>query len=189
MSNKSIFLASGSPRRSQLLSQLGYQFIQVLSNIEEIQKTGESAKAYVQRLAKEKAMAAYHQVRKDGLYLGADTLISYEDDVFEKPKDKLDHHSMLMLLSDNTHQVMTSVAVTDGKEIRSIFVVTDVDFKKLTSQEITSYWETQEPLDKAGGYAIQGIGGNFVRSIRGSYSGVVGLPLVETKQLLDSFVS
>ena len=150
-----IFLASGSPRRCELLRQLGFDFTQIVPNIREIRELSESAEVYVRRLAEEKAEAACQMTTESGLFLGADTLISYEGQVFEKPNDELEHRSMLMQLSGQTHQVMTGIAVTNGIEIKSEVLITEVEFSKLTLETIQNYWKTKEPQDKAGGYAIQ----------------------------------
>ena len=119
--------------------------------------------------------------------LAADTIIVYQNIVFEKPKDSADAKKMLRLLSANTHQVFTAISVVFGLVEKTKLIKTDVTFKVLTDHEIDEYWLTKEPLGKAAGYAIQGIAGKFVTKINGSYSAVVGLPLYETEQLLNEF--
>lgn len=184
---KSLCLASGSPRRADLLTQLGYQFAVVKPDIPEQQQPQETAGAYVERLAREKALAGFALLSAPAVVMGADTLLVLNDQVLEKPRDKAHFISMFTLLSGNTHEVLTAVAVTDGEQTRTIKVCTKVSFKSITPAEMEAYWRTGEPADKAGGYGIQGIGGRFVTTISGSYFAVVGLPLYETEQLLTSF--
>tara|TARA_B100001094_G_C18192496_1_gene808252 strand:+ start:3562 stop:4146 length:585 start_codon:yes stop_codon:yes gene_type:complete len=184
MPHSVLYLASSSPRRQELLSQLGYQFKQVSPNIPEVQHHEECAQDYVKRLAQEKAQKGLELTHASAVVLGADTLISFKDRVFEKPKDKQDFISMMQQLSGQTHQVLTAIAVATSSSTITQLIQVNVRFCTLTELDIQYYWETQEPQDKAGGYAIQGIGGNFVESIQGSYSAVVGLPLVETRNLL-----
>jgi septum formation protein len=197
-----LVLASGSPRRQELLSQLGYRFDILVPDIEEQQQSNESPESYVRRLAYQKALAAAdisiqrhaekslaceHQV-----FLGSDTVVVLDGIVFEKPQD-LDHsRAMLTRLSNQKHQVMTAISAVAVKQgviatSRTELVVTSVWFTELTDQNIEHYWQTGEPKDKAGSYAIQGIGGKFVKKIEGSYHAVVGLPLFETEQLLQNF--
>jgi len=174
------FLASNSPRRGELLSQINVQFERISAPIDEMKQASETSEEYVQRLALEKALAG-------GLILGADTIVVCEQVVMEKPLDKQHAQQMMTLLSGNTHQVLTAVALVTEQKQAVKLVVTEVTFKSLTKQEISDYWETGEPQDKAGGYGIQGIAGQFVTHISGSYSAVVGLPLYETAQLIKRF--
>lgn len=120
--------------------------------------------------------------------LGADTIVVVDEKVLEKPQDYRDFQQMLRALSGRQHQVMTSVTVAMGEQYKTQTVVTDVWFKALTEQEIDDYWHTGEPCDKAGGYGIQGIGGRFVSRIEGSFHAVMGLPLLETDELLKEFI-
>ena len=194
-----LYLASGSPRRSELLQQAGYIFDVVLPNIEECQQENESANDYVLRLSYQKAKAgaelivdskAVHTCQftdDDVIVLGSDTVVVLEDQVLEKPIDLQDSKRMLSALSGRKHQVLTAVTVLNKNKIRSNVVITDVWFKTLTEEEIEKYWQTGEPCDKAGSYGIQGLGGRFVSRIEGSYYAVVGLPLFETDQLLQEF--
>ena len=187
---KHLILASQSPRRQTLLSQLGYQFITLVADIDESVAPNESPKAYVLRLAIEKAQSIYSKLPKkeqvDALVLGADTCVVINGEILGKPRNETDCINTLLKLSNNKHQVLTSIAVVGKQLVVSKVVSTDVYFKDLTVNEIRLYWKTGEPVDKAGSYAIQGIGGQFVTHIHGSYSAVVGLPLYETAQLLAS---
>ncbi|EDU8174700.1 septum formation inhibitor Maf [Salmonella enterica subsp. arizonae serovar 41:z4,z23:-] len=182
-----LYLASGSPRRQELLTQLGCSFEQVVPGIEEQRRAQESAPQYVVRLAREKAQAGVALVPRDLPVLGADTIVVLNGEVLEKPRDAVHAAEMLRLLSGNTHQVMTAVALADSQQTLACLVVTEVTFRTLSAQDIAGYVASGEPLDKAGAYGIQGRGGCFVRKINGSYHAVVGLPLVETYELLNHF--
>lgn len=184
----SLFLASGSPRRKELLAQLGYEFDIVLPDIEEAKQDHEQAKDYVLRLSTEKAQAGLALAKPDSIVLGSDTVVVCDNQVLEKPKSYADSKRMLDLLSGRQHQVMTAVSVVSSEQQRSVVVITDVWFKNLTEEEIQQYWQSGEPCDKAGSYGIQGLGGRFVTRIEGSYHAVVGLPLFETDQLLQEFL-
>ncbi|MDC0611780.1 Maf-like protein [Vibrio sp.] len=185
--SKSLILASGSPRRKELLTQLGYQFSICVPGVEEVQSAQETPIEYVQRLAESKATAVMNMYHCD-VSLGADTVVVSGSSVLEKPSDFDDAKKMLMMLSGHQHQVLTAVSVATPKKVKTIVVSTDVWFKELTEQEIQNYWDSGEPQDKAGSYGIQGIGGKFVTRISGSYYAVVGLPLYETDQLLQEFL-
>lgn len=184
----SIYLASGSPRRKELLEQLGYNFTIVKPDIEEVKQPDESAKEYVLRLSQQKAAAGLEMVSGDAVVIGSDTVVVLNNNVLEKPQDFEDSKQMLLALSGNQHQVMTAVTLIDNEKQLSKVVITDVWFKALNNEEISQYWQTGEPCDKAGSYGIQGIGGRFVSRIEGSYYAVVGLPLFETDQLLKEFL-
>jgi len=186
--NVTIYLASSSPRRSELLSQIGVSFDLVEASIEEKPEMGESAQDYVLRLALQKAQAGFNNSNKDRPVLGADTIIVVDQQILEKPRDKKHAREMLQLLSGRVHQVFTAVALLQGGVIKSTLVKTEVSFKKLSEQEISDYWCSGEPIGKAAGYAIQGIAGKFISNISGSYSGVVGLPLFETAELIGEFI-
>ncbi len=183
-----LYLASQSPRRRELLAQLGYQFDCLVTNVDETRQPGESAGDYVTRLAEEKASAGLAALQSgadsDMLVLGADTIVVVDEQVLEKPEDQQDAARMMQLLSGRSHQVMTAIALASSKGCVSQKVETRVSFRDLTDDEILAYWQTGEPADKAGGYGIQGIAGKFVSRIDGSYSAVVGLPLMETDQLI-----
>lgn len=176
-----IVLASGSPRRAELLRQIGVPFVVRPPNVDESPRFGESPEQYVERLAVEKAEAV---VAEDAPALGADTAVVVDAEILGKPADRASAIDMILRLSGRAHRVLTGVAVADGRAVRSCVVATDVTFRAIDPEEAAAYWETGEPRDKAGGYGIQGIGGIFAQSIHGSYSAVVGLPLAETEALL-----
>lgn len=184
-----LVLASQSPRRKSLLTQLGYTFSCQPANIDETVKEKESASDYVTRLALEKAQAVANQLssNKAIAVLGSDTSVIYQNNILGKPVDFTEFEAMMNMLSGNTHQVLTAIAVVCEDKSEVQLVTTDVAFKQLSSKEIGDYWQTGEPCDKAGGYGIQGIGGKFVTNINGSYSAVVGLPLYETNEMLRRF--
>ena len=184
MNSYPLVLASGSPRRRELLAQLGYTFDIVVSDVEEQRHSGETPAQYVERLSRDKAYAGMKLASEGAVVIGSDTIVVKGDDVLEKPSDFADAKRMLTLLSGDVHQVMTAVTVAQGHHYATTVVVTDVWFKTLSDDEIEQYWQTGEPQDKAGSYGIQGIGGRFVTRIEGSYYAVVGLPLYETDQLL-----
>lgn len=182
-----VWLASGSPRRQELLTQLGVAFTRIVPGVEEMRRADESAQQYVVRLAQDKARAGVALADNDLPVLGADTIVIFNGEVLEKPRDEAHAAEMLRKLSGQTHQVMTAVAVADSRHVLDCLVVTEVTFRALSEQDIAHYVASGEPLDKAGAYGIQGAGGCFVRKINGSYHAVVGLPLVETWELLSHF--
>ncbi|WP_130100247.1 Maf family protein [Siccibacter turicensis] len=184
-----LYLASGSPRRAELLTQLGVSFTRVLIDVEEVRQPHESAEEYVRRLSRDKAQAGVAQAPSDLPVLGADTIVILNGDVLEKPRDATHASDMLRRLSGQTHQVMTAVTLADRTYLLDCLVVTDVTFRVLSEEDITRYVASGEPMDKAGAYGIQGLGGCFVRKINGSYHAVVGLPLVETWELLENINS
>jgi len=182
-----LVLASASPRRRELLGQLGVEFICDPADIAETRKPGETPSAYVQRMAREKAALVYcrHQGTRR-VVLGADTVVVLDDEVLGKPRDHFDGLAMLAMLSGRRHTVLTAVCLQHQDGADCELVETSVEFIRLTRALCEAYLATDEPWDKAGAYAIQGLAGAFVRSIRGSYSNVVGLPLCETWQLLGA---
>lgn len=188
---RKIYLASGSPRRRELLQQIGVQFDVVAASVEEKMKIGETGLAYVQRLALEKAQAGLAQVQRAGFslapVLGADTLGILDNKILEKPIDANDAADILRRLSGRTHQVITAIALVSAEKTATAYAITEVSFRQLTENEIRDYWLTGEPCDKAGGYAIQGLGAVFVKSIQGSYSNVVGLPIETCCELFAQF--
>ncbi|MFJ5160956.1 Maf family protein [Pantoea sp. NPDC088449] len=184
-----LYLASGSPRRRELLTQLGLQFERLITHVEEQRQPEEAAEGYVRRLASDKARAGVAVAPQDLPVLGADTIVVLNGEVLEKPQDAAHAAAMLSKLSGQTHQVMTAVALADTQRELDCLVTTDVTFRKMSAEEISHYIASGEPMDKAGAYGIQGLGGNFVRKINGSYHAVVGLPLVETSELLSHFQS
>ncbi|MGF1685811.1 Maf-like protein [Photobacterium japonica] len=189
MSTPQLYLASGSPRRKELLTQLGYRFERVVVDVEEQHQAGEAPADYVQRLSREKAMAGVAEVADSHPVLGADTIVVVDETILEKPHDFADAQRMLQLLSGRRHQVMTAVTLATQAQQQTQLVITDVWFKTLSDHEIATYWQSGEPQDKAGSYGIQGIGGKFVERIDGSYYAVVGLPLVETDIMVQNFLS
>ena len=180
---QSIVLASASPRRAELLTQIGLSFLVRPADIDETPASDESAEHYVERLAREKALAG-SAFGPGSLVIGSDTSVVLDGRILGKPANADDAACMLEALSGQTHQVLTAVAVACKGSCESCLVVTDVRFRELSSPEIEAYVATGEPMDKAGGYGIQGRGGIFVEELRGSYSAVVGLPLQETAALL-----
>ncbi|MDG1944756.1 MAG: Maf family protein [Halioglobus sp.] len=182
-----LVLASSSPRRKELLNQLGVEYLCDPAEIDESQWAGESPQDYVQRMALEKAGAVAVRYRiKEVAILAADTTVVIDNHVLGKPRDHVDALSILARLSGRTHRVLTAVCLLDATDIRSDLVATDVEFATLDREICEAYLATEEPWDKAGAYAIQGLGGAFVCTINGSYSNVVGLPLYQTWQLLNS---
>jgi nucleoside triphosphate pyrophosphatase len=179
-----IHLASESPRRREILAALGIRFTFAGVRIDESAMPGERPEEMVLRLAKAKAEAA-----RDGTtcpVLGADTAVVLGERVFGKPWDRADGLDMLASLSGRTHRVLTGVALLSEAGPATALSATDVRFRDIGTAEAIAYWESGEPWDKAGAYAIQGAGGVFVEEIRGSYSGVVGLPVFETARLLQA---
>ena len=184
-----IYLASGSPRRRELVQQLNYTFEVLRPEVEEHWQQGESPQDYVQRLARDKSLAGVAIAPEDCPVLGADTIVVLDGEILEKPQDNKHAEAMLSALSGKTHQVMTGIALSNRQQTIQSLIVTDVTFRELSLLEIRDYIQSGEPMDKAGAYAIQGIGGRFIRKINGSYHGVVGLPLVETDELIQRFLA
>lgn len=186
-----LYLASQSPRRRELLQQIGVLHQVVSADVVEVPRTQESPSDYVQRLAREKAEAGLVSVKRLELpprpVLGADTIVVINNEILEKPQSAEHAAEMLRKLAGATHQVMTAVAMIVEEKCTIKLSVTDVVFRSLSEQEMKAYWESGEPRDKAGGYAIQGLGAVFVQQIRGSYTGVVGLPIEQTVLLLNEF--
>ncbi|WP_192458320.1 Maf family protein [Musicola keenii] len=182
-----LYLASASPRRRELLALLDIPFAVVGIDVAEERQRQETPEAYVTRLAQDKARAGVAAVPDDLPVLGSDTIVVLDGQVLEKPKDAAHAARMLRALSGRCHQVMTAVALADRQDIRCERVVTEVQFRRLSDEEIDRYIAGGEPMDKAGAYGIQGKGGTFVKTINGSYHAVVGLPLVETLELFNSF--
>ncbi len=183
-----IVLASTSPRRKELLEQIGIHFTTTVIDIDESIVEGEIPADYVIRLAQEKAGAAVQSFSEQTVIIAADTTVTIDGHILGKPVDRDDAFAMWNLLSGRTHQVMTGVAVAFAGKIQTTIVTTDVEFLSLTSQQMQDYWNSGEPVGKAGGYAIQGRGAAFIPQIQGSYSNVVGLPLVETVALIAATI-
>lgn len=184
-----LYLASSSPRRRELLTQIGLSFHLVSGNIDETPLPDEAPSAYVERLARCKAQAGLTMLaqRPDVCVLGADTAVVLDGRILGKPKDREDALAMLQALSGREHQVLTAVALVDRDRCEVRVVSSDVSFRAISEAEAEAYWDTGEPHDKAGGYAIQGLAAIFVKRVEGSYSAVVGLPLCETAELLADF--
>lgn len=184
-----LYLASSSPRRRELLTQIGLPFHIVPASIDETPQAGESAVAYVERLAREKALAGLHFLaqRADVCVLGADTAVVLDGRILGKPADRAEALAMLQALSGREHEVLTAVAVANRDRCEAKVVGSRVTFRSVSMEEAERYWDTGEPHDKAGGYAIQGLAAVFVSRVEGSYSAVVGLPLCETSALLADF--
>ncbi|MDN7124283.1 septum formation inhibitor Maf [Pseudidiomarina sp. 1APP75-32.1] len=181
-----LVLASGSPRRNELLQLLDRPFQVVRPQVPEQQQSGEHARDYVLRLAAEKAEAGAQLSGSDAAVIGADTVVVCDNEVLEKPTDEQDFKRMMAKLSGRAHQALTGVALHHNGANDRVLVSTTVHFKILTDDDISAYWQTGEPQDKAGGYGIQGRAGKFVTHIEGSYLAVVGLPLYETEQLIQA---
>ena len=177
-------MASASPRRAELLRQIGIPFEVFVPDVDESRQRGESARDTVRRLAQSKAAAGHRPGR---LTLGADTVVVLDGVVLGKPRDEREGVAMLKALGGRTHTVLTGVCLSGGETFKTRVVATEVTFKPVSATRATAYWRTGEGADKAGGYGIQGIGSIFVTRIEGSYSAVVGLPLAETEELLNAF--
>lgn len=184
-----VVLASTSPRRKELLEQIGVQFSTAAIDIDESIVAGEIPSDYVVRLAREKALAAVSHFPEQTIVVAADTTVTIDGHILGKPANRDDAFAMWSLLSGRTHQVMTGVAVAFSGHVQTAIVQTDVEFLSLTGKQMQDYWDSGEPIGKAGGYAIQGLGAVFVPRIHGSYSNVVGLPLVETVQLITEITT
>lgn len=180
-----LVLASASPRRSELLSYLGLPFSIRVADIDEGLVSEESPDDYVKRLSFEKASKVF---LGDECVIGADTIVVSEGKILGKPQDAVHAEEMLRLLSGSWHEVLTGVSVVNRVKRETFSVKTKVLFDKIGDDEIVNYIATSEPMDKAGAYAIQGIGGKFIREIQGSYSNVVGLPLCEVSNVLKLFL-
>ncbi|MGB0833968.1 MAG: Maf family protein [Psychrobium sp.] len=185
----SIYLASQSPRRRELLEQINISYELLSASIDETPLDNEAAADYVKRLAVEKARAGQAVAAENKPVLGADTIVVLDDKLLGKPRDKEDAISTLMALGGRQHQVMTAVALVQGDKVVCDVVTTTVTFRTISEQEALNYWHSGEPKDKAGGYGIQGLGAQFVEKIDGCYFAVVGLPLMKTQQLLTALSS
>lgn len=195
-----IYLASKSPRRRELLRQIGVHF-DVLTfrdgergedaDVDETPQPGEGVERYVERIALTKAQAGVRRILWRKMLrqpvLSADTTLEVDGEIVGKPADAVDAHAILRRLSGRSHRVLTAIAVSDGERTRSRLSVSDVRFRALSDTDIRHYIATGEPMDKAGAYGIQGRAGMFIEHLSGSYSGVMGLPLCETAQLLKRF--
>jgi septum formation protein len=185
MSSDLLYLASGSPRRRELLQQIGVPYRVLAATVDESVQPGEAAAAYVERLAAAKADAGWELNGDAGSpVLAADTAVVLHGKILGKPSDRQDAMNMLLGLSACTHQVLTAVALRTVRGLGSRISRSEVTFRAIAPAEAQAYWETGEPCDKAGAYAIQGRAAVFIAALSGSYSGVMGLPLFETAELL-----
>ena len=182
-----IVLGSTSPRRAALLGQLGIEFDVIAPAVDESRRAGEDPVDYALRLAAVKCASVRERAGPARVVLAADTVVVCAGRVLGKPGSRAEGLAMLALLSGREHRVVSAVAVGRQEEQRTRVSETLVAFRQLTGEEREAYWESGEPRDKAGGYGIQGLGSIFVTAISGSYSGVVGLPLMETAELLGEF--
>jgi nucleoside triphosphate pyrophosphatase len=187
-SNSLIYLASASPRRSALLDQIGVAHRVQPVDVDEAAHNGEAPDQYVRRLAVLKAETLWQKLAASQRQpvLGADTAVVLDDQILGKPRDENDGVRMLSLLSARTHQVFTAVALRASAGCQSRVNVSEVTFRKLADEEMRRYWRSGEPADKAGAYAVQGRAALFIERIAGSYSGIMGLPLFETGELLTA---
>ncbi|MDP2248366.1 MAG: Maf family protein [Nitrosomonadales bacterium] len=188
MKKNNIYLASQSPRRKELLQQLGLNSIVLPSDVDESPHMDERVEDYVLRLAREKAEVCLNYVKQEAQellpILAADTTVCVDSVILGKPENEMDAYDMLKSLSGRWHEVHTAVAVATEFGTRTALSTTHVEMVTLTDAEILAYIASGEPRDKAGAYGIQGLAGIFIKSIEGSYSGVMGLPIFETAQLL-----
>ncbi len=198
---RGIYLASRSPRRRELLTQIGVRYHLLLfreraqpgsgaqAELDETPQAGEAPDGYVERLAREKAELGWQRMLQRNLptapVLAADTTVALEGRIFAKPLDRKEAAEMLAALSGRVHEVLTGIALKSGERLESALSRSEVRFKDLSAAEIRDYVATGEPDDKAGAYAIQGRAARFIVELRGSYSGVMGLPLYETAALLE----
>ena len=186
MSTAQLILASASPRRRELLEQIGLHYVVQVADIDESPLPHETATALVKRLALEKAQAVWNLSDKRLPVLGADTLGLLADELLVKPKDFADAQRMLRQMSNQWHDIYTAVALVDQHRQQVLLNHSRVKLRNIADDEILAYWQSGEPQDKAGAYAIQGRAAIFVERLEGSYSAVMGLPLFETAQLLQA---
>ncbi len=185
---RQLCLASASPRRAELLAQIGLTFDVQVADINETPQQGEGALAYVERMALEKARAVQRMPRWAQQYvLGSDTSVVIDGEILGKPEDRADGLAMLARLSGRTHEVYTSVALVHETRALVRVSINRVSFRQISVLEAQAYWSTGEPHDKAGCYAVQGKAAVFISHLEGSFSGVMGLPLYETAELLNEF--
>jgi len=188
MTAVTLYLASASPRRREILDQLGLEYQLLPQDIDESRLAGESPGDYVCRLAIAKAEAALATVPTSGhcACLGSDTTVVCGNEIFEKPRDEADARRILQCLSGRSHDVLTAVALVSADHSDVRLSRSRVTFRALSEDEISAYWFTGEPADKAGAYGIQGLGAMFIKEIKGSYSSIMGLPVLETVELLSA---
>jgi septum formation protein len=179
-------LASASPRRRELLSQIRVMHEVAPADVDERRRPGEPPRDYVLRVARDKALQVRARRPASQPVLAADTAVVLDGEVYGKPRDRAHALDMLAALSGRAHEVLTAVALATSAGLASALSVSTVSLRPLSATERAAYWETGEPRDKAGAYAIQGLGAVFVKSLHGSFSGVMGLPLFETARLLEA---
>jgi septum formation protein len=184
---KEIILASASPRRKELLTQMGVTAICLPVDLDESKRLDEDPSDYCQRLALEKAQTGWDRSNQQLPVLGSDTIVAINEEILGKPKSHRNAYEMLMKLSNNTHQVHTAVAMVYNRKIRVVESISDVVFDHLDETEVKTYIQSNEPMDKAGSYGIQGYASKWIKYISGSYSGIMGLPIYETSKLLREF--
>ena len=182
-----IILASKSPRRIEMLKDLGYEFEVIPSNNDETKFSHKSRVDYVKSLAKSKALDVYKS-NKDAVVLGFDTLVFFKDEVMGKPHSKDECVHMLKELSGNTHEVITGAYIVSKNYKKSFYSKAYVDFEEISDEEIYNYANTDEPYDKAGAYAIQGYFGRFVKAVRGDYFSIIGMPKSKVYKYLNEFM-
>lgn len=185
---KPIILASASPRRKELLTNIGLKFQVIPSSIEE--NPGEAfSYEKIEQVAREKAMDVVGKVDYPAIIIGSDTVVTIDNKILGKPEDENDAFNMLRLLSGRTHKVVSAIAVHDSEtgKTKTASVTSEVEFRELTDREIRAYINTGEPFDKAGAYAIQGKAGTFVRAIKGCYSNIVGISVFKLAEMLKEF--
>ena len=181
-----LVLASASPRRRELLAQIGIAFRVVVADVDESVLPGESPADYVVRLAHDKALEVLKRARPGLPVLGSDTAVVLDRTLLGKPTDRADGMRMLLALAGRTHEVLTGVAVLAAGRTYYRLNSSRVLLRDISPEEAAAYWATGEPADKAGGYAVQGLAAAFIERIEGSYSGIMGLPLFETRQILET---
>lgn len=186
---KKIILASASPRRKELLISMGLEFEVIPSHVEENIENEPFSIELIENLAAEKAQDIAEKLEFPAVVIGSDTVVVIDNKVLGKPKDEKDAYNMLKMLSGNTHQVISAIALidTETNKILKDSVISDVTFKQLSDEEINAYIKTKEPMDKAGAYAIQGLAGMFVKSITGCYSNIVGISVFKLAEMLKEF--
>jgi septum formation protein len=189
MKDTHLYLASASPRRRQLLSQIGVDFLPLSVHVDESQRPAEEIETFVTRLALDKARAGWDRLGRaqQAPVLGADTLVVVDGHPMGKPGNRREGIAMLQALSGRIHAVLSAVALKARQREAVRMSRSFVTFRTLAPGECAAYWESGEPSDKAGAYAIQGLGAMFISHLDGSYSGVMGLPLFETAELLHDF--
>ena len=182
-----LILASQSQRRKDLLNQFGYTFKVMPADIDETMDSNLSAYENCKRVAELKASCIFEENQND-VVLASDTIVTLDNVIYGKPADKSDAYNMLRKFSGNTHEVVSAVCIMSGTKTHTFYVVSKVTFKDLSDEEIYDYLSTDEPWDKAGSYAIQGIAGKFVSKFEGSLNNIIGLPIEECVPYLDELL-